>query len=63
LVPKRKELTKSITEQYIHWKQEIKLPDDIRDSRIRSELLKEKTAMRYLIFGTIPKKRKELLRN
>jgi hypothetical protein len=39
-----KELTKSITGQYIHWNQEIRLPDDIRDPRIKSEALEERTA-------------------
>jgi hypothetical protein len=43
---RRKELTKSMTGQYIHWNQEIRLPDDIRDPRIKSEALEEKTVKR-----------------
>jgi hypothetical protein len=43
---RRKELTKSATGQYIHWNQEIRLPDDTRDPRIKSEALEEETARR-----------------
>jgi hypothetical protein len=43
---RRKELTKSVMGQYIHWNQEIRLPDDIRDPRIKSEALEEETARR-----------------
>jgi hypothetical protein len=43
---RRKELMKSATGQYIHWNQEIRLPDDLRDPRIKSEALEEETARR-----------------
>jgi hypothetical protein len=43
---RRKELTKSSTGQYIHWNQEIRSSDDIRDPRIKSEALEEETARR-----------------
>jgi hypothetical protein len=35
---------KSIIGQYIHWNQEIKPQDDIRDPKIKSKSLEEKIA-------------------
>jgi hypothetical protein len=42
----RKELIKSTTEQYIHWNQEIKLPDEIRDPRRNPDIFDERVAIR-----------------
>jgi hypothetical protein len=37
----RKEIIKSITGQYIHWNQEIRLPDNIMDPRREPEIFEE----------------------
>jgi hypothetical protein len=42
----RKEITKSTTEQCIHWNQEIRLPDNINDPRVISNALKEEVMRR-----------------
>jgi hypothetical protein len=43
---KRKEIIKSTTGQYIHWNQEIRLPDDIMDPRRAPDALKEEMMRR-----------------
>jgi hypothetical protein len=42
----RKEIIKSTTGQYIHWNQEIRLPDNINDPRRAPDALKEEVMPR-----------------
>jgi hypothetical protein len=42
----RKEIIKSTTVQYIHWNQEIRLPDNIMDPRRAPDTLKEEAMRR-----------------
>jgi hypothetical protein len=42
----RKNIIKSTTGQYLHWNQEIRLPDDILDPRHAPEALKDEVMRR-----------------
>jgi hypothetical protein len=45
-VNNRKNIIKSTTEQYIHWNQEIRLPDNIKDPRLAPDTLKDELMQR-----------------
>jgi hypothetical protein len=42
----RKNIIKSTTGQFIHWNQEIRLPDNIKDPRVMPDALKEEVMRR-----------------
>jgi hypothetical protein len=49
----RKNIIKSTTGQYIHWNQEIRLPDNINDPRGAPNALKDEVMPRRPVYGII----------
>jgi hypothetical protein len=55
----RKKLVKSISGQFIHWNQELKLPDNIMNPRKFHNVFDRKERREDQTYGTTAKKRKE----